>query len=82
MCGAFLSRTLEWHTKRKAMAMNPNQMNVAKAMVAQHELLEEARRSRLQAQGERHEAEPTRPRKSFHSHPLSGLLSLGLPGRR
>jgi hypothetical protein len=62
--------------------MNPNQMNVAKAMVAQHELLEEARRSRLQAQAESQEAKTTRPRKSFHTHPLSGLLSLGFPGRR
>lgn len=82
MCGAFLSRTLEWHIKRKAMAMNPNQMNVAKAMVAQHEFLEEARRSRLKADAGRRDAEATRPRKTFHAHPLSGLLSLGLPGRR
>jgi hypothetical protein len=82
MCGAFLSRTLEWHTKRKAKAMNPNQMNIAKAMVAQHEFLEEARRSRLEAEAERREAETTRPRKSFHTHPLGALLSLALPGRR
>jgi hypothetical protein len=82
MCGAFLRRTLEWHSKRKAKAMNPNQMNVAKAMVAQHEFLEEARRSRLQAKAERREAETTRPRKSFHTHPLGTLLSLGFPGRR
>jgi hypothetical protein len=66
----------------KAMAMNPNQMNVAKAMVAQHELLEDARRSRLQADAERREAETTEPRKSFHSHPFGALLSLGFPGRR
>jgi hypothetical protein len=66
----------------KGTAMNPNQMNVAKAMVAQHEFLEEARRSRLQAQPGRREAGTTRPRKSFHAHPLSALLSLGLPGRR
>jgi len=82
MCGPFLSRTLEWHTKRKAMAMNPNQMNIAKAMVAQHEFLEEARRSRIQAQAERREAEPTRPRKSFFAHPLGDLFGLGLSGRR
>jgi hypothetical protein len=82
MCGAFLSRTLEWHTKRKAKAMNPNQMNIAKAMVARHELLEEARRSRLQAQAERPEAEATRPRKSFYAHPLGDLFGLGLSGRR
>jgi hypothetical protein len=82
MCGAFLRRTLEWHTKRKAKAMNPNQMNVAKAMVAQHEFLEEARRSRLQDKAERQGTQTTRPRKSFHTHPLSGLLSLGFPGRR
>jgi hypothetical protein len=66
----------------KAKAMNPNQMNVAKAMVAQHEYLEEARRSRLQAQAEGQKAEATRPRKTFHGHPLSGLLSLGFSGRR
>jgi hypothetical protein len=66
----------------KAKAMNPNQMNVAKAMVAQHEFLEEARRSRLQGEAEAAEAKATRPRKTFHSHPLSGLLSLGFSGRR
>ena len=82
MCGAFLRRTLEWHSKRKAKAMNPNQMNVAKAMVAQHELLEDARRSRLQAEAERREAKTTRPRTSFHTHPLSSLLGLALSGRR
>jgi hypothetical protein len=82
MCGAFLRRTLEWHSKRKAKAMNPNQMNVAKAMVAQHEFLEDARRSRLQAKAERREAETTPPRKSFHTHPLGTLLSLAFPGRR
>lgn len=82
MCGPFLRRTLEWHSKRKAMAMNPNNMNVAKAMVAQHEHLEDARRSRLQAKAEGRGARTTRPRKSFHSHPLSGLLGLALSGRR
>jgi len=81
MCGAFLRRTLEWHSKRKAMAMNPNQMNVAKAMVAQHEFLEDARRSR-QARADHRKTETTRPRRTFHTHPLSSLLSLGLPGRR
>jgi len=63
------------------MAMNPNQMNVAKAMVAQHEFLEDARRSR-QARADRRKTETTRPRRTFHTHPLSSLLSLGLPGRR
>lgn len=82
MCGPFLRRTLEWHSKRKAKAMNPNQMNVAKAMVAQHEFLEEARRSRLQAKPESHEDEATRPRKTFHSHPLSTLFGLAFSGRR
>ncbi|HEY2056179.1 MAG TPA: hypothetical protein VGH14_19785 [Solirubrobacterales bacterium] len=62
--------------------MNPNQMNVAKAMVAQHDYLEEARRSRVQAEAERQETKTTRPRKSFHTHPLSALLGLGLSGRR
>jgi hypothetical protein len=64
------------------MAMNPNQMNVAKAMVAQHEYLEEARRSRLQAKNGRRDGNATRPRRTFHAHPLSELLSLGLSGRR
>lgn len=62
--------------------MNPNQMNVAKAMVARHEYLEEARRSRLQAQAERREAKANRPRKSFYAHPLGDLFGLGLSGRR
>jgi hypothetical protein len=82
MCGPFLSRTLEWHSKRKAMAMNPNQMNVAKAMVARHEYLEEARASRLQARAERQAERTSRPRKSFFAHPLGDLFGLGLPGRR
>ena len=82
MCGAFLRRTLEWHSKRKAMAMNPNQMNVARTMVAQQELLDEARRSRLQANAERRAAKATPPRTTFHSHPLSSLLGLALSGRR
>jgi hypothetical protein len=64
------------------MAMNPNQMNVAKAMVARHEYLEEARLSRLQAKAERQETKTPRPRKNFYAHPLSSLLGLGLPGRR
>jgi hypothetical protein len=64
------------------MAMNPNQMNVAKAMVAQHEYLEEARRSRLQAKAERRETKATRPRKSFYAHPLGDLFGIGLSGRR
>ncbi len=62
--------------------MNPNQMNIAKAMVAQHELLEDARRSRLQAEAESRKAKTIAPRTTFHSHPFSALLSLGLPGRR
>jgi hypothetical protein len=82
MCGAFLSRTLEWSQQAKGETMNPNQLNVAKTMVAQHELLEEARRSRLQATAEPRTAPTTNPRKTFHSHPFSALLSLGLPGRR
>jgi hypothetical protein len=64
------------------MAMNPNQMNVAKAMVARHEYLEEARRSRLQAKAQREAAQATSPRKSFYAHPLGDLFGLGLSGRR
>jgi hypothetical protein len=82
MCGAFLSRTLGWHSKRKVKAMNPNQLNVAKARVVRNELLEEARRSRHQARAERHAARAGRPRTSFHTHPLSALLELGFSGRR
>ena len=62
--------------------MNPNQMNVARAMVAQQELLDEARRSRLQAKAARRDAKAIPPRTTFHTHPLSSLLSLGLSGRR
>jgi hypothetical protein len=62
--------------------MNPNQLNVAKAMVVRHELLEEARRSRLQARAERQAAKANPPRTSFHAHPLSALLELGFSGRR
>lgn len=61
--------------------MNPNQMNVAKARVAQHEFREEARRSRLQAEAE-HEAKASTPRKAPGFHPLSRLISLGFSGRR
>ncbi|MBS1679912.1 MAG: hypothetical protein JST08_21295 [Actinobacteria bacterium] len=62
--------------------MNPNQMNLAKTMVARHELLEDARRSRLQARAEQRAARADGPRKGFHVHPLSGLLGLGTSGRR
>ncbi|MBS1886711.1 MAG: hypothetical protein JSU06_05935 [Actinobacteria bacterium] len=62
--------------------MNPNQINVANTMVAQHELLEEARRSRLRAAAERENAQNRDGRTTFHAHPLSGLLGLASHGRR
>lgn len=49
MCGGFLSRSLDLHTERKARTMNPNQMMIAKAMVAQTALREEAQQSRRRA---------------------------------
>jgi hypothetical protein len=66
----------------KGEAMNPNNMNVAKAMVAQHELLEEARRSRLQAKAGARRAAATSTRANHDHHHLLGLLGLALPGRR
>ncbi|MFT3863082.1 MAG: hypothetical protein QM729_02335 [Solirubrobacterales bacterium] len=62
--------------------MNPNQMNVAKAMVAQHELLEEARRSRSQAKAERTAAPLTATQMSPWTGRFLGFLGLGLQGRR
>jgi hypothetical protein len=46
MYGGFLSRSLESDTERKAGPMNPNQMMIAKAMVAQTAFRDEARESR------------------------------------
>jgi hypothetical protein len=66
----------------KGETMNPNQMNVAKAMVAQHELLEEARRSRMHAKSGDGQTEATRSSRPAPTHPLIGLLGLALPGRR
>ena len=67
MCGAFLSRSLDLNTERKARTMNPNQMNVAKAMVAQHELLDEAVEARRRARS-------GRPRATRKDNKILGLL--------
>ena len=67
MCGGFLSRSLDLHTERKARTMNPNQMNVAKAMVAQHELLDEAAEARRRARA-------GRPRATRKGNRILGLL--------
>jgi hypothetical protein len=63
--------------------MNPNQMNMAKAMVAQQALREEATRSR---QARRSKGRPEKARQG-HTHTESHgvfdyFLSLALPGRR
>jgi hypothetical protein len=67
----------------KGVTMNPNQMNMAKAMVAQQALREEASRSRQARQSGR------RPKKARQEHTASAshgvfdyFLSLALPGRR
>jgi hypothetical protein len=56
--------------------MNPNQMNVAKAMVARKELLDEARRSRRRTEAESRPAQARRHRPTFKTNIL-GLLGLG-----
>jgi hypothetical protein len=53
MCGEFLSRSLDLHTERKARTMNPNRMMIAKAMVAQTALREEAQESRRRSRKRR-----------------------------
>lgn len=70
MCGPFLSRNLDLHTERKARTMNPNQMMIAKAMVAQTALREEAQESRRR----------TRRRRAGSTH--NGHNFLGLLRRR
>ncbi len=62
--------------------MNPSNMNVAKAMVAQHELLDEARRSRLGAKSSGRRGEAKRAGSTHDHHNILGLLGLALPGRR
>jgi hypothetical protein len=52
MCGGFLSRSLDLDIERKAGPMNPNQMMIAKAMVSQEALREEARESRRRRDGD------------------------------
>lgn len=68
MCGAFLSRSLDLHTERKARTMNPNQMMIAKAMVAQSALREEAAESR------RSRNKAGRSRTTRKDHNFLGLL--------
>ena len=68
MCGGFLSRSLDLHTERKARTMNPNQMMIAKAMVAQTALREEA------AQSRRRRANAGRSRTTDKDHRFLGLL--------
>ena len=68
MCGGFLSRSLDLHTERKARTMNPNQMMIAKAMVAQTALREEA------AQSRRRRTNAGRSRTTRKGHNFLGLL--------
>jgi hypothetical protein len=62
----------------KGVTMNPNQMNMAKAMVAQQALREEASRSR---QARRSNRRPEKARQQ-RTHTVFDILGLALPGRR
>jgi hypothetical protein len=62
--------------------MNPNQMNIAKTMVARHEMLEEARRSHVQAKAAGGENVVKPGRTTFPTHPLLSLIGLNALGRR
>jgi hypothetical protein len=62
--------------------MNPNQMMMAKAMVAQEALREEANRSRQARRSDRRpETAETKPTE-VRGHGFFHILGLALPGRR
>jgi hypothetical protein len=82
MCGAFLSRTLDADTEERRHPMNPNQMNYFNALVAQHELRDEARRSRTVEGTGRPAAAARVDRTAGKGHSLFGMLHLAFPGRR
>ena len=63
--------------------MNPNQMNMAKAMVAQQALREEAIRSRQARRSDQRAEKTPNQRTHTESHGVFDyFLSLALPGRR
>jgi chloramphenicol 3-O-phosphotransferase len=63
--------------------MNPNQMNMAKAMVAQQALREEASRSRQARRSGRRPGKAREQHTRTESHGVFDyFLSLALPGRR
>jgi hypothetical protein len=67
----------------KGVTMNPNQMNMAKAMVAQQALREEASRSRRARRSDRRPEKARKQRTHAGSHGVFDyFLSLALPGRR
>jgi hypothetical protein len=67
----------------KGVTMNPNQMNMAKAMVAQQALREEASRSRqARRSGRRPEKAREQPTRTKNHGVFDYFLSLALPGRR
>jgi len=68
MCGAFLSRSLGLAHRAKGGTVNPNQMMIAKAMVAQTALREEAAESR------RRRNSPGPARATRKDHHFLGLL--------
>jgi hypothetical protein len=62
--------------------MNPNQMMMAKAMVAQEALREEASRSREARRSGQHTEKARTERTEARSHSFLDILGLALPGRR
>ncbi|MCW2982347.1 MAG: hypothetical protein JWO14_4074 [Solirubrobacterales bacterium] len=62
--------------------MNPNQMMMAKAMVAQQALREEANRSREAHRSDRRPEQARTERTEPRSHSFFDILGLALPGRR
>jgi hypothetical protein len=62
--------------------MNPNQMMIAKAMVSQKALRDEARRSRTDRLSARRKQTAREERTGAKGHGIFAVLGLALPGRR
>lgn len=62
--------------------MNPNLMMMAKAMVAQEALREEANRSRQARRSGRRQEKPRSERTEARGHGFTDFLGLALHGRR
>lgn len=62
--------------------MNPNQMMIAKAMVSQEALREEARRSHNGRRSARRKQKAREDRTGAKGHGIFAVLGLALPGRR